>query len=118
MSNYVEIDLSGLGYRELDTAINLLKAYMVYGAPSGFDTDSLKIGFNLNSGYVFLTNEDYQVCMLSDGKLEMWLTCGNCGNEGFIEDFEHCDGFNEDEGECGECSPIAEQEDLEEEMRP
>lgn len=42
--------------------------------------------FNRNSESVFLTNSDYQVCMVADGKLESWYTTPYSGYEGFLDD--------------------------------
>lgn len=79
-------DLSKFGYRELDIAADLLKAYAT--SPPEFLTDGVTIEFNVNSGEVFLVDEDYNVAMLSDGKLAEWYTCAYCGKEGFAEDIE------------------------------
>jgi hypothetical protein len=61
---------------------------------------------NRNSGNVFLTNSDYQVAILNNGKLESFYCCGNCGNEGFLEDCQlndngcnECNEWNEEESE-------------------
>jgi hypothetical protein len=81
----ITIDLSEFGYRELDMAGDLLKA-IKDGLPDDFNDDGLTIMFNTHSGYVFLTNSDYQVAMLTDKKLESFYSCPNCGEEGFAED--------------------------------
>ena len=49
------------------------------------------IAMNNQSGYTFLTNEDYQVAMLENEKLTMFLNCGECGNEGLEGEFEVVD---------------------------
>jgi hypothetical protein len=42
--------------------------------------------FNKDSGFVFLTNEDYQVAMINeDNNLVMFYSCPICGHEGFLE---------------------------------
>ena len=59
-----------------------------------------KVSMNKESGYVFLTNEDFQVGMINDkGQLAMFLTCGECGNEGLEGDFEAYDS-------CESCEEI------------
>lgn len=58
-------DLSKFGYRELDMAGDLLKA-IGKGLPDDFNDDEITVMFNPNSGYVFLTNSDYQVAMVDD----------------------------------------------------
>lgn len=86
-NDIVTSDLSDFGYRELGIAGDLLTAYAENGAPENFDEDGLQIGFNRNSGYVFLFNSEYQTLMLTDdGKLEEWLYTPYAGHEGFLED--------------------------------
>ena len=53
---------------------------------SWYDKGS-KVAMNNQSGYVFLTNEEWQVAMIDNGKLTMFLNCGECGNEGLENDF-------------------------------
>jgi len=91
MKDIVTSDLSEFGYREFKLMSELLNSYIEYGLPRGFDNQGLTIMFNRNSGYVFFTNEDYQICMLNGDKLEIWHNCANCGREGFREDFENFD---------------------------
>ena len=86
-------DLSKFGFRELDMAGDLLKAYANDKYENDGDreilNEGLKIMFNLNSGEVFLTDDEYSVLILNDkGKLEAWLNCFNCGAEGFKSDKE------------------------------
>ena len=57
---------------------------------------------NQESGYCFLTNEEYQVAMNYDGKLSMFISCPECGREDFeqywlsINQFElKCEGCKE-----------------------
>jgi hypothetical protein len=78
-------DLSKFGGIEIETAIDLLKAYNEQGAE--YLEDNVHICFNNNSGYVFLMDEDYNVAMLNGDKLEQWFYCPNCGFEGFKGDF-------------------------------
>jgi len=65
MTNGYTENLSDFGYRELKEAGKLLIA-ISNGLPEDFDDDGIKVGFNMNSGYVFLTNSDYQVAMYDD----------------------------------------------------
>lgn len=86
MDGYTE-NLDDFGYRELDEAINILNAIRDRGLPKEFGGDGVKLAFNSYNGNVFLTNDDYQVCMLTDdGDLEMWLVTPYDGHEGFLED--------------------------------
>lgn len=82
-------DLEKFGIRELKMLEKLLKAFREQGLPHNFDASNVVPMLNLDSGYVFLTNSDYDVAMLNGDKLEKWHHCSNCGHEGFLEDFEH-----------------------------
>ena len=64
MSKYYTEDLSDFGYLEMEVASRLLKAASQHGFPDDFDTDGVKLGFNMNSGYVFFTNEEGQAAVL------------------------------------------------------
>ena len=77
-------DLSGFGYREIDLAIELLKAYREQGAENL--GDGINLNFNSSSGYVFLSDSDYNVYMMNGDSLEQWFNCSYCGQEGFKED--------------------------------
>ena len=86
-------DFSLFGMRELAMAGELLVAY-ANEAPAhswvGEDKleDSVSVEFNPNSGNVFLVDEDSNVAMLNgDNRLEMFYTCSECGEEGFISDY-------------------------------
>lgn len=89
-------DLSKLGYREIDQLADLLKAYAKNGCD--FLNDEVKWEFNPMSDSLFLVDEDFNVAMLNDDKLEQWFNCPQCGHEGFKEDMKH----NEDKPECKE----------------
>jgi len=69
MTNIVQINLEGFGFRELDIASKLLSKVSEYGYPRDFSDAGISLAFNTHSGYVFLTNEDYQVLMLENDKL-------------------------------------------------
>lgn len=85
----VTTDLKDFRNRELAILADSINAWMDHGLPEGFEEHEVHPMFNLNSGYVFFTNSEYQVAMLADGKLELFYTCGSCGHEGFREDFNH-----------------------------
>jgi hypothetical protein len=82
---FYEVNLESFGYREIEETADLLKAYLESDIKP---LAGLKVCFNANSGNVFLSDEDYNVWMLVNGKLEEFFNCGNCGCEGFIEDFK------------------------------
>ena len=99
MSKVYTEDLSEFGYRELDEAGKLLSS-IKNGLPDDFDDAGIKIGFNKNSGYVFLTNEEYQVAMLDDkGKLYSFYSTPYEGHEGSLEELleEYDDMHPEDQ---------------------
>ena len=76
----VTSDLSKFGYREIGIAGELLTAYAEYG--SDFLGDGITLNFNLNSGHVFLSDENYNVGVLEDKKVVQFYTCPECGFEG------------------------------------
>jgi hypothetical protein len=76
----VTSDLTKFGYREIDMAADLLKAYAKNG--SEFLTDGVNVYMNVNSGSVFLCDEDMNVGMLEAGEVVKFFSCPNCGNEG------------------------------------
>lgn len=81
----ITADLSLFGRREIRLAADLLSAYCSQQAD--FLSEGLTLNVNLHSGFVFLSDQDYQVAMLdSAGKLRQWFYCPNCGCEGFEGD--------------------------------
>jgi hypothetical protein len=96
----VTTDLSKFGFRELKMAAELLTAYTRGGGKPDNLGDGVTVAMNTSSGYVFLTDEDYNVAMMNGDKLEPWLNCSNCGEEGFAEDVGELDN----QGRCKECS--------------
>ena len=88
MNDVYTEDLAKFGFRELDIAGDLLKA-IKKGLPSDFDREGIKVGFNMNSGNVFLTNADYQVAMVDDqGYLYSFYSSPYEGKEGSYEDLK------------------------------
>jgi len=77
-------DLSQFGYREMETAADLLHAYCK--TSPDFLSENIKIEFNPNSGCVFLVDEEFNIGMMNGGDLEQWINCPECGTEGFLED--------------------------------
>jgi hypothetical protein len=80
-------DWKEFGYRERKMAIELLTAYnegKTTIPASNFMGGHPRAAFNKNSGYVFLTDDEYNAFMLNaEGVLDIFLSCPNCGNEGF-----------------------------------
>lgn len=81
-------DLRNFGYRELDMAGDLLKALGSSKDNTEYLGDGVEVWFNLGSGCVFLSDEDYNTAMMNGDSLEDWLQCGECGTEGFMEDIK------------------------------
>lgn len=81
------INLADFGYREKKMAAKLLLAMCEHGLPEDFSDSAVTVMMNQSSGNVFLTNDEYEVAMLtSDGKLESWYYTPYKGYEGFYED--------------------------------
>ena len=82
-------DFSKFGSREREMSEELLKAWREQGLPDDFDNDEVIIMLNLMSGYVFLTNSDYQVAMMNGDKLESFYTDFETGEEGFKDELSN-----------------------------
>lgn len=82
----VTADLSKFGYRERQLAEELLKAWREQGLPDDFYNEGVTVNLNIHSGYVFLSNEDYQVAMMNGDKLESFYTDFETGEEGFFDE--------------------------------
>ena len=52
-----------------------------------YDEDTIPT-LNQESGYCFLTNSDYQVAMMNEGKLSMFINCSECGREEYEQDWD------------------------------
>lgn len=83
----ITTNFADFGVRERHELIEILQAWESSELPDDFYDDEVVPMFNRDSGYVFLTNSEYQVCMVADGKLESWYTTPYAGYEGFLDDF-------------------------------
>jgi hypothetical protein len=81
-------DMGEFGRREIRMASELLNAWVKDGLPDDFENEGVHLMMNKHSGHVFLTNEEYQVAMESEGKLYMFYTSPYNGVEGSWEDLE------------------------------
>ena len=72
--------------REREMARDILNAWGNHGLPIDFDDDGVKIGFNRQSGNVFLVNSEYHCCMVSGDKLESFYYTPYQGIEGFFDE--------------------------------
>ena len=103
--NFESIDFENWGGREITEAMTLLKLWQEdkfsQVAWDNFDhSGKPKVCFNLQSGMVFLTDDDYQVVIEENNKLVFFVVCGDCGNEGSESEFDPVD-------DCQECDRIA-----------
>ena len=80
-------NLAEFGRSELAEAAELLKAFADGEEPEEFWDDEVRVAFNKESGFVFLTNSEYQSCMINPktGKLELWHFTPYAGHEGFLD---------------------------------
>lgn len=80
-------NLSDFGYRELDMAADLLKAY-AHGKNNCpyFSDEGVQVMMNKNSGNVFLTDADCNVLMMNGDELEGFYNSPYSGHEGFFDD--------------------------------
>lgn len=82
-------DLSKFGHREWEMLRDILNAMVDKGVPHDFDGDGMVPMFNMNSGEVFLTNDNHQVAMMSGEDLESFYSCPECGHEGFFYEMDN-----------------------------
>ena len=92
MDEIVTSDLSRFGYREKEMASELLKAHCSseHDITKQLGSD-VRVYMNTHSGYMFLSDGDYNVAMMNGDYLEDVLVCSECGNEGFVEEIEDSD---------------------------
>lgn len=79
-------NLGKFGFREIRMLKNILTAWVENGLPDEFSFDNVRPAMNMNSGYVFLVNDDYQVAMMNGDSLELFHTLPYSGQEGFLSD--------------------------------
>jgi hypothetical protein len=100
--SYYENDLSHLGNKELKDLAKLLTFWsenkITHNAHNNMGKIE-KFGFNGNSGYVFLIDDNYNTFMDNGSHLDIWLSCPYGGDEGFPEEFNgnHEDDYNQDD---------------------
>lgn len=103
MSNEITTtNLADFGWRERRMAAELLTASCDQGFPEDFEDEGVVLMMNRNSGNVFFTNEEYQVCMMNGDKLESFYSTPYSGHEGFAEDLlndyeQNGDSWNEED---------------------
>lgn len=86
MKNPITANLADFGTREIAELRDILNAWLSTGLPEDFSGDGVHPMFNKNSGFVFLTNGEYQVAMMNGDRLESFYSSPYEGREGFFED--------------------------------
>lgn len=81
--NMIEIMACSIERKEV---LRIMQTWDEHGLPDSFYGEGVRFAYNRNSGYVFLTNDDYQVLMMNDGILEEFYSSPYEGHEGFIND--------------------------------
>lgn len=86
----IQKGMGGLCPREFEEALELWNALkdgrMTDIAEQYFNCADCDVYFNPNSGYVFLTDDDYNTVMMNDGKLDLFISTPYNGEEGFIDE--------------------------------
>ena len=88
----VTTNLSDFGAREIELASELLNQLVNRNTTELFDkyftNKGTQLFFNTQSGYVFLSDEVYNVGMINpdNGMLDLYITTGYSGTEGFINE--------------------------------
>ena len=89
--SWVTKDWSKFGNIEIEEAKILLSNI------TKIDCSNLpEVWFNTQSGYVFLSDEDYRVWMMNGREIEEFYSCPQCGHEGFLDEMLH----GVDDSEC------------------
>jgi PBP1b-binding outer membrane lipoprotein LpoB len=86
MKEIVTANLTYFGYRERKEAERLLSSWNTTGLPKEFEDDEVQIFMNRTSGYVFLSNSEFQVAMMNGDELEIFYTDFETGEEGFKDE--------------------------------
>lgn len=73
----------------LKKTADIINELIKSGFPAEFNQQGIKLELCPDSKFVYLTNDDHQVCLINTknpSSLEIFFTCGNCGHEGFYDD--------------------------------
>lgn len=87
MNKIITKDYSEFGHREKEMARDLLQAYGTNDDKTEYLGQGVEVYFNLHSGYVFLSDEDYNVAIMNGSTLEDFIHCPDCGGEGVASEF-------------------------------
>lgn len=98
MSDFYTEDFGKFGARERGMLREILQAWNEQGLPEDFSDDNVRPAFNMNSGFVFLVNEDCQTAMMNGDKLESFYSTPYDGHEGFWDELvEEYAGMHRDD---------------------
>lgn len=97
MSKNIDMfDIANFGERELAIAADLLRSYARAGQhrdgvrynqlPESWSDRDVKLAFNPNSGFVFLSNEESQALVATGDGIAMWYFTPYYGVEGTMEE--------------------------------
>lgn len=95
-------NLAEFSAHERGILIELLMAWKKDGLPNYFYEEEVRPCFNKNSGYVFLTNSEFQVAMINpeSERLEEFYSTPYSGSEGFLSDLiEEYDTLSDEDKE-------------------
>lgn len=89
-------NLAEFGFLELQMSAKLLTEYSRgnFSCPY-FISKGVHLVLNKNSGYVFLSDEDYNILMMNDNQLEGFYVSPYSGYEGFI--YELIEQYDDEE---------------------
>lgn len=86
MTDTLTHDLADFGSRERRIAAEILRALDRDGLPATMDNDGLRIYFNRHSGYVFLSDSEYNTAVMDGAHLVGFYSTPYEGHEGTFAD--------------------------------
>ena len=111
--NYLTEDITDIPLHEvvpLLTALDAWRSGSTIAATKMFQAswydEKTHVAMNNHSGYVFLTNEDFQVAMIEDERLTLFLTCSECGREDLENEWEFSTKNFVNMNKCEGCNQI------------
>jgi hypothetical protein len=84
-----ERDQSKFTSSQRQEASKLKEAWEKQGLPDKFSKEGVHIRREKSSKKVFISNKEDQICMLNEGRLEIYITCPKCKNMGFKNTIVH-----------------------------
>ncbi len=82
-------DVNKFNPYERSEAFKLKQAWKTQGLPEKFSDMGAHIRRDKSSGKVLISNKAKQMCMLNEGRIEIYYRCPKCLNEGFKNDLSH-----------------------------